>query len=55
MGPPAGRERERRQNTETRNRSLGDEYWGGKLLWGAAGVISIPSNDSTFVTMMKKE
>jgi hypothetical protein len=27
----------------------------GKLWWGAAGVISTPSNDSTFVTMMKRE
>jgi hypothetical protein len=31
------------------------EDWTGKLWWGAAGVISIPSNDSTFVTMMKRE
>jgi hypothetical protein len=23
--------------------------------WGTAGVISIPSNDSTFVSMMKRE
>jgi hypothetical protein len=29
--------------------------WRGKLRWGTAGVISIPSNDSTFVTMMKGE
>jgi hypothetical protein len=29
--------------------------WRGKLWWGAAGVISIPSNDSTFITMMKRE
>jgi hypothetical protein len=29
--------------------------WRGKLRRGAAGVISIPSNDSTFVTMMKRE
>jgi hypothetical protein len=27
----------------------------GKLWWGTAGVISIPSDDSTFVTMMKRE
>jgi hypothetical protein len=27
----------------------------GKLRRGAAGVISTPSNDSTFVTMMKRE
>jgi hypothetical protein len=27
----------------------------GKLWRGAAGVISIPSNDSTFITMMKRE
>jgi hypothetical protein len=31
------------------------EYWRGKLWWGAASVISIPSNDSTFVAMMKGE
>jgi hypothetical protein len=29
--------------------------WRGKLQWGIAGVISIPFNDSTFVTMMKRE
>jgi hypothetical protein len=31
------------------------EDWRGKLQRGAAGVIFILSNDSTFVTMMKKE
>jgi hypothetical protein len=31
------------------------EDWRGKLRQGAAGVISIPSNDSTLVTMMKRE
>jgi hypothetical protein len=36
------------------------EAWGikdrrGKLWRAAAGVISTPSNDSTFVTMMKRE
>jgi hypothetical protein len=31
------------------------EDWRGKLRRGAAGVISIPSNDSTFVTMMRRE
>jgi hypothetical protein len=31
------------------------EDWRGKLRQGAAGVIYIPSNDSTFVTMMKRE
>jgi hypothetical protein len=31
------------------------EDWRGKLQRGAASVISIPSNDSTFVTMMKRE
>jgi hypothetical protein len=31
------------------------EDWRGKLWQGVAGVISIPSNDSTFVTMMKGE
>jgi hypothetical protein len=29
--------------------------WRGKLQRGVAGVISIPSNDSTFITMMKRE
>jgi hypothetical protein len=29
--------------------------WRGKLWRGAAIVISIPSDDSTFVTMMKRE
>jgi hypothetical protein len=29
--------------------------WRGKLQRGAADVISIPSNNSTFVTMMKRE
>jgi hypothetical protein len=29
--------------------------WRGKLWWGAAGMISTPSDDSTFVTMMKRE
>jgi hypothetical protein len=31
------------------------EHWRGKLQRGATGLISIPSNDSTFVTMMKRE
>jgi hypothetical protein len=31
------------------------EYWRGKLRWSTSDVISIPSNDSTFVTMMKRE
>jgi hypothetical protein len=31
------------------------EDWRGKLRRGAAGVISNPSNDSTFVAMMKGE
>jgi hypothetical protein len=31
------------------------EDWRGKLQRGAADVISIPSDDSTFVTMMKRE
>jgi hypothetical protein len=31
------------------------EDWRGKLRRGAVGVISIPSNDSTFITMMKGE
>jgi hypothetical protein len=29
--------------------------WRGKLRRGDADVISIPSNNSTFVTMMKRE
>jgi hypothetical protein len=53
--PLVGREKERRQNIETRNRSQGDQRSEGKIWWGAAGVISIPSNDSTFVTMVKGE
>jgi hypothetical protein len=31
------------------------EDWRGKLRRGAASEISIPSNDSTFITMMKRE
>jgi hypothetical protein len=31
------------------------EDWRVKLWRGAAGVISVPSNDSTFITMMKGE
>jgi hypothetical protein len=31
------------------------EDWRGKLQRGAAGMISIPSNDSTFITMIKGE
>jgi hypothetical protein len=31
------------------------EDWRGILRRGVAGVISIPSNNSTFVTMMKRE
>jgi hypothetical protein len=31
------------------------KYWRRKLRRRAAGVISISSNDSTFVTMMKRE
>jgi hypothetical protein len=41
------------QKNETEAREIED--WRGKLRWGAAGVISIPSNDSTFVAMMKGE
>jgi hypothetical protein len=43
---------------ETQKHKIEDweiEVWRGKLWCGAAGVISIPSNDSTFVTMMKRE
>jgi hypothetical protein len=54
-GAPAGRKKERRQNTETRNRSLGDQRSEGKSPQGTAGVISIPFDDSTFITMMKRE
>jgi hypothetical protein len=35
--------------------SLGDEDRRGKIRWGATGVISTLSNDSTFITMMKRE
>jgi hypothetical protein len=31
------------------------KYWRGKFRRGTAGVISIPSNNSTIVTMMKRE
>jgi hypothetical protein len=41
------------QKHETGAREIED--WRGKLWRGAAGVISIPSNDSIFVTMMKRE
>jgi hypothetical protein len=41
------------QKHETRAWEIEDRR--GKLRWGAAGVISTPSNDSTFVTMMKRE
>jgi hypothetical protein len=41
------------QKHETEAREIED--WRGKLWRGTAGVISIPSNDSTFVTMMKGE
>jgi hypothetical protein len=39
-------------NTETQKHETeaGEiEDWRGKLRWGAAGVISIPSNGSTFI------
>jgi hypothetical protein len=54
-GAPAGRKKERHQNIETRNKSLGYQRSEGKTLQGVAGVISIPFDDSTFVTMMKRE
>jgi hypothetical protein len=41
------------QKHETGARKIKDQR--GKLQWGTAGVISIPSDDSTFVTMMKRE
>jgi hypothetical protein len=43
---------------ETQKHEIGAreiEDWKGKLQRGAASVISIPSKDSTFVTMMKRE
>jgi hypothetical protein len=48
----------KRSTTETQKHKTG--AWEiddrrGKLWWGAAGVISTPSNDSTFVTMMKRQ
>jgi hypothetical protein len=46
----------KRSAAETQKHKTEDweiEDWRGKLWWGAAGVISIPSNDSTFVAMMK--
>jgi hypothetical protein len=48
----------KRSTTETQKHETGSreiEDGRGKLQWGAAGVISIPSNDSTFVAMMKGE
>jgi hypothetical protein len=41
------------QKHETGAREIEDRR--GKLWQGAATVISIPSDDSTFVTMMKRE
>jgi hypothetical protein len=41
------------QKHETGTREIEDQR--GKLWRGVASVISIPSNDSTFVTMMKGE
>jgi hypothetical protein len=41
------------QKHETVARKIED--WRGKLRWGAACVISIPSDDSTFITMMKRD
>jgi hypothetical protein len=41
------------QKNEIEAREIKD--WRGKLRRGTAGVICIPSNDSTFVTMMKRE
>jgi hypothetical protein len=41
------------QKHETGTREIKDRR--GKLRRGVAGVISIPSNDSTFITMMKGE
>jgi hypothetical protein len=43
---------------ETQNHETGSwemKIGGGKLRWGAAGVISTLSNDSAFITMMKRE
>jgi hypothetical protein len=37
------------------NRDLELQIGGGKLRQGAAGVVSTSSNDSTIVTMMKRE
>jgi hypothetical protein len=48
----------KRGATETQKHEAGAweiEDWRGKLRRYAAGVISIPSDDSTFVTMMKRE
>jgi hypothetical protein len=41
------------QKHETGAREIEDQR--GKLRWGVAGVTSIPSDDSTIVTMMKRE
>jgi hypothetical protein len=48
----------KRSATKTQKHETGTseiEDWRGKLWWGAAGVISITSDDSTFITMMKRE
>jgi hypothetical protein len=54
-GPLAGREKERRQTQKHKigDREIEDRRW--KLRQGTAGVISISSNDSTFITMMNGE
>jgi hypothetical protein len=44
--------------TETQNHKIGaweTKIGGGKLRRGATGVISTLSNDSTFISMMKRE
>jgi len=46
---------ERRRNTKPRNRDLELQIGGGKLRRGAAGMVSIFSNDFSTVSMMKKE
>ena len=46
---------ERRRNRETQNKELELQIGGGKLRRGAAGAVSTFSNNSSTVSMMKRE
>jgi hypothetical protein len=54
-GAPTGHEKERRWNIENEIGAWEIKDRRGKLRRGTAIVISTPSNDYTFVTMMKRE